>query len=149
MNKESKSSRGSSKGKKTASTVFDQRGQQVGQQTNIAGDMNVDSMQNTVLVGEEIHFGSATNREEVIADIEKLKVQVEKLLAKSGANEETVTDAKYQMEKAVQQSKNPEADRNKVLEYLDGAKKLISGLAEAGILVKVFIEAAQAVQKFF
>lgn len=136
--------------KKPSTPIFDQRGQQVGQQFNIAGDMDVESIQGgDTWIGQEIHFGAAASRDEVVAQIEELREQLEALLTASKADEETATDARYQMDKAVQQSQKPEADKKKIIDHLEGAKNLIAGLAGAAGLVKVFIEAAQAVRKFF
>jgi hypothetical protein len=116
-------------------TVFDQRGQHVTYQYNAAGDIN---------------FGAVQNRMDVVAELEKLKAEFDRA-AEAGvfSDEDTVIDAKYQLDKAASQAERPEPDKKTILEHLEGAKALITGVASAAGLVTALVEAADKVRQFF
>ena len=115
-------------------TVFDQRNQHVNYQYNAAGDIN---------------FGAVQNKVDVVGELEKLRVEMSKAIEAGILDEETATDAKYQLDKAVQQAKKPEPDKKSVLDYLTAAKDLIAEVAGAAGLVTALVQAAEVVQKFF
>lgn len=115
-------------------TVFDQRGQRVNYQYNAAGDIN---------------FGAVQSRMDLVGELEKLKAELVKAGGAQAIDAEVVTDAEYQITKAVQEAKKPEPKKETILERLDGAKKLIEGIAAAGGMVTALVKAAELVQKFF
>ena len=115
-------------------TVFDQRGQHVTYQYNAAGDIN---------------FGAVQNKLDVIQQLEKLQAEVNKAAAEGALDEETATDAEYQLKKAVQQAKKPEPDKKTVLDHLTEAKAAIEGVAAATGLVTALLQAAEVVRNFF
>jgi hypothetical protein len=115
-------------------TVFDQRSQHVTYQYNVAGDLNI---------------GAVQNKLEVIEQLEKIEAEMGRAIQASVFDEETATDAGYQIKKAVQQAKKPEPDKKKVLDYLKEAKSLIENVAAATGLVSALTKAAEVVQKFF
>ncbi len=114
--------------------VFDQRGQHVTYQYNAAGNIN---------------FGAVQNNMQVVAELEKLQAELAKAAQAGLFDEETATDADYQLKKAVQAAKKPEPDKKSVLEHLEEAKALIAGVAGAAGLVTGLIEAADKVRQFF
>lgn len=114
--------------------IFDQRGQHVNYQYNAAGDIN---------------FGAVQNRIDVIGELEKLQVELGKAIEAGVFEEETATDAKYRLDKAVQQAKKPEPDKKSIMDHLNEAKALIEGVAAAGGMVAALMQAAEVVQKFF
>jgi len=115
-------------------TVFDQRGQHVNYQYNAAGDIN---------------FGTVQNKVDLVGELEKLKAEIGKAGAAQVIDAEVVTDAEYQITKAMQEAKKPEPKKETVLERINGAKALIEGVAAAGGMVAALIKAAELVQKFF
>lgn len=114
--------------------IFDQRGQQVQYQYNAAGYIN---------------FGAVQNRMQVVSELKKLQGEFGRAIAAGLFDEETATDAKYQVDKAVQKADKPEPDTKSVLEHLEGAKALIAGVAGAAGLIKALVEAADKVRQFF
>jgi len=115
-------------------SVFDQRNQKVGYQYNAAGN---------------IKFESVTNRTELIAELEKLKNEIIKAVESKVINDETATDVKYQLTKAVLQSQKPQPDKKIMLENINGAKTLLGGVSSAVNLVTAFVKAADLIEKFF
>ena len=81
-------------------TVFDQRGQHVTYQYNAAGDIN---------------FGAVQNKVDVVVQLEKLRTEMSTAIESGVFDEETATDARYQLDKAVQQAKKPEPEKKGVL----------------------------------
>lgn len=115
-------------------TVFDQRGQTVNYQYNAAGDINI---------------GAVRNRGDVIEQLEKLQAELARASQANLFDEETATDAEYQLKKAIQQVKKPDPDKTSLLDPLNQAKALIEGVAAAGGMVTALVQAAEVVRKFF
>jgi len=119
-------------------TVFDQRGQKVIYQYNAAGDIN---------------FGAVQNRVDVVAELEKLRAELDKAIEAEILDEDAALDAEYQLKKAVQQAKKPEPDKKTVLDHLSQAKNIIVGVAAtvgaATGLVTALEKAIEVVQKIF
>jgi hypothetical protein len=115
-------------------TVFDQRGQHVTYQYNAAG---------------EINFGAVQNRMDAVAQMEKLRAELERAHQAGVLDDDTVVDAEYQVKKAITEAKKPKPDKKSVLERLEEAKALIAGVAGAAGLVAALVEAADKVQQFF
>lgn len=114
--------------------VFDQRGQHVTYQYNAAGNIN---------------FGTVQNQVDVLDELTKLQAELTKAIEADIFDEDTATDAEYQLKKAVQQAQKPEPEKKTVLEHLQEAKALIEGVAAAAGLVTALSQAAAMVQKFF
>jgi hypothetical protein len=115
-------------------SAFDQRGQHVTYQYNAAGDIN---------------FGAVQNRVDLIGELEKLKAEFSKAGDAQVIDAEIVTDAEYQITKAVQEAKKPEPKKETILERINGARALIEGLAAAGGMVTALMKAAELAQKLF
>jgi len=115
-------------------SVFDQRGQQVQYQYNAAGNIN---------------FRAAQNPIEVVAELRKLQGEFAKAVEAGVFDEETATDVKYQIDKAVQKADKPDPEKKSVLEHLEGAKALIAGVAGAAGLITALVEAADKVRQLF
>jgi predicted DNA-binding ArsR family transcriptional regulator len=115
-------------------SIFDQRGQKVTYQYNAAGNIN---------------FGAVQNKMEVIVELQKLQAEVTKAIEAGVFEEDTATDVEYQVKKAVQQSKQSEPDKKTILDHLNEAKALISGVAAAAGLVTALGQAVEIVQKLF
>ena len=113
--------------------IFDQRGQQVTYQYNVAGDIN---------------FGAVQNRMDVVGELEKLQRELITAVQAGLFDEETATDAPYRLTKAVQEAKKPTPDKRMLLDHLNGAKTLVEGVAAAGGLVTALTKAAELVRQF-
>ncbi len=68
-------------------------------------------------------------------------------------NEDDATDVKYQLAKAVQQSRKPDPDKKSIIDYLGKATEIVSGVtktvASANGLVTARAQASEMVQRFF
>jgi len=115
-------------------TVFDQRGQQVTYQYNAAGNIN---------------FSDVQNRADLVSELEKLKAEVALAGDSKVIDAEVVTDAQYQIQKAVDQAKKSEPNKPAILDHLSKAKEFMKGLVEAGGIVTGIMKAIELVQQFF
>lgn len=120
----------------TIHSYFDQRGQQVTYQYNAAGDIN---------------FAAVQNRVDLIGELEKLKAEVTRAGQAQVIDAEVVTDAEYQLTKAIQQAKKPEADKKTILAHLNTAKSVVvaTGATAAAVpgLIDGIQKAIEAMQK--
>jgi len=115
-------------------TIYDQREQHVGYQYNAAGNIN---------------FGAVNNRVELVGELEKLQREMKQAADAGILDEETATDAEYNLVKAIQGARKPEPDRGAVAGYLETAKTLIEGVKEASGLVAALETAITLVQGLF
>jgi len=115
-------------------SVFDQRGQIVTYQYNSAGNINFDSVQNRV---------------DLVGELEKLKAEIYKAGDAQVIEAEIVTDAQYQIQKAVDQAKKPEASQHSILGHLGKAKDVMKGIVDAGGLVTGIMKAIELAQNLF
>lgn len=113
---------------------FDMRGQRVTNQYNAGRDMN---------------FGAVQTPEDLITAFEQLNEQFTQAKNAGVLNEETATDAQYQVTKASQQAKKPDPDKKMIMDHLTTAKTLIEGVTAASGLVTALAAAIQIVQKLF
>jgi hypothetical protein len=114
--------------------VFDQRGQKVTYQYNAAGDIN---------------FGNVQNRADLISELKKLKDEISKAGEAEVIDAEIVTDAQYQIQKAIDQAKKSEPSRKSILDHLGEAKEFMKGVVEAGGIVTGIVKAIELVQQLF
>lgn len=116
-------------------TQFDMRGQ------NVAG--------NQYIAGRDMNFGAVQSQADLITELEKLKGEFAKAAEQGILSEDAATDAQYQVTKAVQQAKKPDADKKTITDHLDTIKNIISNIAAASGLVVSVTSAIMAVQKLF
>lgn len=114
--------------------AFDQRGQNVNSQTNVAGDA---------------YIAMAQNRTDLVSELVKLKAQITDAHAQGVLSKDIATDAKEHITKAVEQAKKQNPDKQTILDHINGGKALIEGVSTATSLITGFIEAAEIVRKFF
>lgn len=114
--------------------IFDQRNQTVNYQYNAAGNINFDRVQNRV---------------GLINELEKLKAELSNAAAAGAIDGEIVTDAEYQITKAIQHSQKEEPDKNKILEHLKNAKIVVDGVKAVAGIGAGLVKAAELVQHFF
>lgn len=115
-------------------TTFDQRGQRVTYQYNAAGNIN---------------FSAATSNMDVIVELKKLLAEVDKAISAGVIDAEIGTDVEAKVKKAIIQAEKPEPKKQDILDNIEGAIKIIEGMASATGLVAGFIQAAETVRKFF
>lgn len=119
-------------------SVFDQRGQTVTTQYNIAGDYNP---------------ASAQDRTAAVAELRKLLEELGRAAQTGVLDEEIATDAEYSVKKAIQQAQKSDADKQTIVDYLNTAKDCITsvGATVAGAtgLIAAISQAIQMVQKLF
>jgi len=113
---------------------FDMRGQKVTHQYNAVGDIN---------------FGVVENTFDLVAELEKLKGEFDKSEETDIIGEDTATDAKYQVSKAIQQAKKHNPDKKTILDHLNAAKALIEDITAASSLVTALFSAIEIVRKLF
>lgn len=118
----------------TYNTTFDQRGQTVTYQYNAAGDIN---------------FGAVQNRMDLVGELEKLRSELTKAVDAEAIDGEIVSDARYQIEKAVIQAKKPEPDKKTIIDRLNDAKALLQGVTAAAGMVEALMKATELAQKLF
>ena len=120
-------------------SVFDQRGQNVTNQSN----------QYIYNAGGNINFGDVQNQADLVTELEKLKSEITKAGDAQIIESDVITDVQYQLQKALDHAKKPDANKNIVVEYLNQAKGFIKGIVEAGGIVSGITKAIELVQKFF
>src|SRR5574341_287514 len=111
--------------------TFDQRGQIVNYQYNVAGNIN---------------FGIAKNKEELAAELQKLLEEIEKAKQAGVLDADIAIDAEAAIKKAVIQSNKPEPDKNSIIECLTKGKTLIEGFKHAAELVGGINQAIEVVR---
>lgn len=119
---------------KDVNIMFDQKNQTVGYQYNAAGNINFNAI------------GSST---ELIAELEKLKLELKQAIQAKIVDDEIGIDVEYKLTKAIQQSQKPQPDKKSIIDNLNEAKALLSGISSAVGLVTALIKAVELVSKFF
>ncbi len=115
-------------------TMFDQRGQQVDTQYNIAGDYNPADVQ---------------DRANAVAELRKLLAEIDRTETAGLLDADVATDATYQIKKALNQAEKPEPDRNSILDHLTAATEMITAVSGTVGLATALIQAMQMVQRLF
>ena len=113
-------------------SFFDQRGQSVAHQYNAAGDINVGSVQAAVELSDQL---------------ETLKNEIARAEAAHIIDEETATDAAYQVTKAIQQARKPAPDQARIQEHLLSGRQSLQAGGAAHKLLSAFDSAINAVRR--
>lgn len=113
---------------------FDQRGQQVNYQYNAAGNIN---------------FGATASNTDVVGELRKLLDEINKAISAKAIDPENGVDVESKIKKAIIQAEKPTPDKQNILENIEGAKKIIEGVGSAAGLIGGFVQAAEAVRRFF
>ncbi len=116
-------------------TTFDQRNQKVsGNQYNIAGDFNFDSIQ---------------NKSDISSELQKLIPEINRAVQNEVINPETAIDVEAKVKKAVIEAQKQEPNPKTILDNLDKAKGLIESLTSATGLVSGLVKAINMVRRLF
>jgi hypothetical protein len=113
---------------------FDQRGQNVQNQYNAAGDINI---------------GIIQNQTDFVNELQKIKSEVAKAGEAKSLNEDTVIDAEYEITKAIQETKKPEPKKVTILEHIGKAKTLVEGTVATAGLATALMKLIEAAEKLF
>lgn len=115
-------------------TFFDQRNQKVNTQYNAIGDIN---------------FNDAQDISQFIVELEKLKTEFLRVAEQEAIDGEIVTDAEYQLTKAIQQSQKIEPDKKTIVDHLKNAKQMIDGVTVATGLINALTKAIEIANTIF
>lgn len=115
-------------------SIFDQRGQTVNYQYNAAGNINIEVVQNEA---------------ELIEELGKLKLEIEKAKTAGAVDEDVAIDAEYQVQKAIQAAKKPEPDKTSLMDHIGKAKELLEDATAATGLVTALLKAADIAKDLF
>ncbi len=122
-------------------SVFNQKNQKVkGDQTNIAGDQYNNSDRQTE--------DSIKNLEDLAKVLEKLQKKVSSAKEAELLSAEKATDINYSLQKAIDQSKSKSTKGGELLENLNKAKSLVSGIASVGgiaVAIEKIVNAAKSI----
>ena len=108
---------------------FGQRRQQVTTQYNAAGN---------------IIIGTADKNAQLLSSLEKLARDATTAISAAAIDEESATDAKYQLDKAIHQAKKATPDQNLILDHLSNAKSHLN--AQTPDLIEAITEVENLVQ---
>jgi ribosomal protein S18 len=115
-------------------SVFDQRGQKVVYQYNVAGNISLDAVQNCL---------------DFVRELDKIKAEVSKAGEAEVIQPETVTDVQYQVQKAIDQARKPEPDKKAIVEHLDRAKNFMKDVVQLAGFVSAIGKAIELAQNIF
>ena len=104
---------------------------------------------NQYVAGRDMNFGAVQSQADLIGELEKLKGEFAKAADQGILSEEAATDAQYQVTKAVQQAKKPDADKKTIIDHLQTVTAIIGNVTAASGLVLSVANAIMAVQKLF
>ncbi|MEJ7623102.1 MAG: hypothetical protein WKF34_03845 [Pyrinomonadaceae bacterium] len=100
-------------------TTFDQRNQEVGTQYNAAGDITFNNVQTTA---------------EFANELKRLRAELSSIAETEVIDAEIVTDADYQLAKAIHEVEKDEPNKTSLVEHLNNAKGYMDGVTS---LIKV------------
>jgi hypothetical protein len=115
--------------------TFDQRNQKVGgNQYNIIGDFNFDSIQ---------------NKSDASSELQKLLPEIHKAVQNETIKPENAIDIEAIIKKAVIEAQKQDANPTVILDYLDKAKSLIESLTSATGFVSILVKAINMIRRLF
>jgi len=118
-------------------TIFHQNNQSVhGSQYNIGGDFIVS-------------FNEVKEKSEIPSELFKIIAALNEAEQKGVINAKISLESRKQVQESIDEIQKPNPNIKSVIEKLNGAKILVEGIASAGGLIKIFIEAAELIRKFF
>lgn len=109
---------------------FDQRGQKVKKQTNIAGNQ-YKAGREMYVAGGDVRFGDARNQAAFAGELEKFLAELSRAAGAGEIEAEAALDVEHPLKKAVLEAKKPKPDKAKLLDYIGKAKTILTDLAAA------------------
>ncbi len=114
--------------------VFDQRGQKVTYQYNVAGDL---------------HLEAVGSRDEAVRQLEKLAAEVRRAVEAGVLEGEAGEAAREHLAQAAGEAAREAPDKEGILAHVDRAKTVVEGVSAAGGLLDALVRAVEMVQNFF
>ena len=114
--------------------TFDQRNQTVTYQYNAAGDINLENV---------------TNRVELTGQLKKLKAELDRARDAEAIDPEVVTEVEYRISKAIHEAEKPNPDKKAMLDYVGGARGLLTGIGAAAGLASALAKVAELIGSLF
>ncbi len=115
-------------------TTFNMQRQQVDNQTNFGGDMNI---------------GAIQNYPDMINTLEGIKAKVANNRQQGKLPVPLATDAEDQITKAIQQAEQAIPNKQTLLDHINSAKTLLESIQVAASIVAGLVAVAQSIQRFF
>lgn len=116
------------------STIFDQRGQQVNNQYNAAGNISI----------------NVDSKDDLINELEKIRSEIERVKNTQSLSRDVAVEVEYNILQANKEVQKPKPNTGAFVEYIKKAKELLSDVAAvAGVVsaLSKIIEVAQQVLK--
>lgn len=113
-------------------TIFDQKGQQVNNQYNAVGDINI----------------NINNKDDLISELGKIRSEIERVKNTQNLSPDVAVEVEYNILQASKEAQKPKPNKSVFVEYIKKAKELLSDVAAvAGIVsaLSKIIEVAQTV----
>jgi hypothetical protein len=119
------------------SSYFDQRGQHVSNQVNVAGG------------AANINFQGATNQVEVTRELEQLRVGLATAAGRADFPPQVSSGADHHLARAIEAATTEAPSKRRILGHLTEARSLLASVAKAAGFVTAIEQALEAVRKVF
>ncbi|MCG2785150.1 MAG: hypothetical protein L6461_08605 [Anaerolineae bacterium] len=113
------------------STVFDQRGQQVSNQYNAAGNITI----------------NANNKDELISELEKIRSEIERAKTSQGLNQDVAIEVEYHLLQANKEAQKAKPNKGAFLEHVEKAKALLANMVAVAGLVSALSKIVEIAQQ--
>lgn len=117
----------------TSMAAFDQRGQTVVHQYNAKESINIGTVQHGV---------------ELVGDLKKIRIELLKAAESQVVDAEVLSDADFQITKAIQGVEAAEVNPKSSVEHLNNAKSLLEGVTALGGIVTAIDKVIQVLLGF-
>ncbi|GHO68205.1 hypothetical protein KSC_070970 [Ktedonobacter sp. SOSP1-52] len=114
-------------------SIFDQRGQHVHTQYN----------------AQHMNFGTVQNMVDFTTELIKLREEIGRVKKEGLLDRKQANAVDYHITEVVEEAEETQPDKKTMLDHLNTAKSLISGVTAASGLVTALVGAIEAVQKLF
>ncbi len=104
---------------------------------------------NVYNAGRDINFAAVQSRGAFIDALEKVKQELASAIDANVIDEEVASDAEHQLTRAIEQAKKPEPNKQTITERIEGAAKLLQGVAAAAGMIEALSKAAEVVPHLF
>ena len=113
-------------------SIFDQRGQHVEYQFNVAGNINLDGVQSV---------------DQLVNQIAHLRAEIDQANRRGAVPEDIAVEAQYHLLEASRQAKSERPDRSTLLDNIRKAKDLLKDIAAVASLVTALAKLADVAMK--
>ena len=110
--------------------IFDQRNQRVMYQYNSTGNIN---------------FDSVNSKSDLLTQVKAIRLEIERAVIAKVIPRDEASKTKYNLEMAENEITEAKPDRNRVLEYIGEAKKVVQTVSAAAGLAKAIDKCAEKI----